>query len=74
MRPKSSPQEGICKWPESEQARACLSTDLTTHHPTRPVVPICPPASLLSIVQSIIMLMVEMSELSKPKEDLQGQN
>ena len=38
------------------------------------MVPICPPASLLSVVQSIIMLMVEMSELSKPKEDLQGQN
>ena len=27
VRPKSSPQKGICKWPESEQSRACLSTD-----------------------------------------------
>lgn len=54
MRLKSSPQEEICKWPESEQSRACLSIDhllllwvpLRTSHPprpsARPEVPVCP--------------------------------
>ena len=86
MRPKSSPQEEICKWPESEQSRACLSTDhllllwVPLRPPTHPAPPPGPRSPSVPCITPLngsipgIMLMVEMSELSKPKEDLQCQN
>lgn len=82
VRPKSSPQKGICKWPESEQSRACLSTDHSPPFwaqpppppPPGPRSPSVPCITPLNGSIPVIMLMVEMSELSKPKEDLQCQN
>lgn len=75
VRPKSSSQEEICGAIESEQSRACLSTDCSycslaparTLHPPRPPPgprsPSVPCITLNGLIPGI-MLMVEMSEFS----------
>lgn len=84
MRPKSSPQEEICKWPESGPVQGmsqltalyCSSGPLRTPHHPRPSA-----RPRLSVPASYSQRFVPRhhahgwnSEFGKPKEDLQCQN